>query len=96
MEVIFLLLQASIYILSTKSSEARGYANMADRKSGSFSFKVPPGTSLSEIQSAIENEITETAIKVFEEIRAYEYLIELTDATQVQELACETTTRQVN
>jgi len=72
LQVIFLLLQASIYILSTKSCKARGYSNMVHRKSRSSSFKVPPGTSLTEIKTAIENEITERAIKVFQGIGAYD------------------------
>ena len=59
---------------------------MADRKSRSFSFKVPPGTSLAQIRASIENEITEGAINVFQQIGASEYLVELTDAAQVREL----------
>ena len=64
----------------------RGHANMADRKSRSFSFKVPPGKSLAQIRASIENEITEGAINVFQQIGASEYLVELTDAAQVREL----------
>ena len=59
---------------------------MADRKSRSFSFKVPPGTSLAQIRASIENEITEGAINVFQQIGASEYFVELTDAAQVREL----------
>ena len=59
---------------------------MADCKSRSFSVKVPPGTSLAQIRASIENEITEGAINVFQQIGASEYLVELTDAAQVREL----------
>lgn len=59
---------------------------MADRKARSFTFKVPPGTKLNEIKTAIENETTEGAIKVFQEIGAYECLIELNEATRAQEI----------
>ena len=59
---------------------------MADRKAKSFTFKVPPGAGLGEIKTAIENETTEGAIKGFQEIGAYEYLIELNEATQVHEI----------
>ena len=59
---------------------------MVDRKSRSFSFKVLPGTSLAQIRALIENEITEGAINVFQQIGASEYLVELTDAAQVRKL----------
>ena len=49
-------------------------------------LKVSPGTSLVQIKASIESEITEGAIKVFQQIGASEYLIELTNATQVREL----------
>ena len=59
---------------------------MADCKARTFTFKIPPGTRLNEIKTAIEHETEEGAIKVFQEIGAYEYLIELNEATQVQEI----------
>ena len=59
---------------------------MADRQVRSFTFKIPPGRRLNEIKTAIELETEEGAIKVFQEIGAYEYLIELNEATQVQEI----------
>lgn len=59
---------------------------MADRKARSLTFKLPPGTNLRLIKQAIEQENSQNEIKVFQEINANEYLIELTSQTQVQEL----------
>ena len=57
---------------------------MADRKARSITFKVPAGTNLGDIKTAIENENTDNRITVFQEIG--EYLVELTETTHVQEL----------
>lgn len=59
---------------------------MADRKSESLTFKVPPGTHLGELKQGIENENAENIITVFQEIRTNEYLVELTSPNQAQEL----------
>ena len=59
---------------------------MADRKARSFTFKVPAGTNLGDIKTAIETENTDNVITVFQEIGANEYLVELTEATHLQEL----------
>ena len=59
---------------------------MADHKAKSQTFKVPEGTNLGEIKMAIENENTNNVITLFQEIGANEYLVELTDATHVQEM----------
>ena len=59
---------------------------MADRKARSITFKVPAGTNLGDIKTAIENENTDNRITVFQEIGANEYLVELTETTHVQEL----------
>ena len=59
---------------------------MADRKARSITFKVPAGTNLGDIKTAIETENTNNVITVFQEIGANEYLVELTEATHVQEL----------
>lgn len=59
---------------------------MADRKARSLTFKVPPGTNLGTLKQAIENENANNQIKVFQDIGANEYLIELTSADQAQDL----------
>ena len=58
---------------------------MADCKARSFTFKTPPGTNLGTLKEAIESE-NDNEIKVFQEIGANEYLIELTSANQTQYL----------
>lgn len=59
---------------------------MADRKARSLTFKVPAGTNLGEIKTAIENENTNNVITVFQDIGANEYLVELTEASHAQEM----------
>ena len=59
---------------------------MADRKARSFQFKVPPGTRLRDIKDAIELQIEDIYITVFQQINAYEYLVELARGTHVDEL----------
>ena len=59
---------------------------MADRKARSFQFKVPPGTRLRDIKDAIELQIEDNYITVFQQINAYEYLVELARGTHVDEL----------
>ena len=59
---------------------------MADRKARSLTFKVPPGTNLGTLKQAIENENTNNEIRVFQEIGANEYLIELTSELQTQDI----------
>ena len=59
---------------------------MADRKARSLTFKVPPGTNLGTLKDAIEKENANNEIKVFQEIGANEYLIEITSAIQAQEM----------
>ena len=49
---------------------------MADRKARSFQFKVPPGTRLRDIKDAIELQIEDNYITVFQRINAYEYLVD--------------------
>lgn len=59
---------------------------MADRKSRCFTFKVPPGTRLGDLKQAIEHENAENIITVFQEIGTDEYLVELTNQNQAQEI----------
>ena len=65
---------------------ARGQANMADRKAKSLTFYVPPGTNLGNVKTAIEQENADNKITVFQEIGTNEYLVEMTDASNAQEL----------
>ena len=65
---------------------ARGRANMADRKAKSLTFHVPPGTNLGNVKTAIEQENADNKITVFQEIGTNEYLIQMTDASNAQEL----------
>ena len=57
---------------------------MADRKARSLTFKVPPGTNLGVLKQAIEEENSDNEIRVFQEIGANEYLVELTSTIQAQ------------
>ena len=59
---------------------------MADRKARSFTFKTPPGVNLGVIRAAIEGESNPTAIKVFQQISASEYLVELSNQDLTEEL----------
>ena len=59
---------------------------MADRKARSFIFKIPPGTNLQEVRNAIQEITGDDSIKVFQEINTYEYLVELTNDHQIQEI----------
>ena len=59
---------------------------MADHKAKSLPFHVPPGTNLGNVKTAIEQENADNKIPVFQEIGTNEYLIEMTDASNVQEL----------
>lgn len=59
---------------------------MADRKSKSFTFKVPPGTCLGDLKEAIKNENAGNTITVFQEIGTNEYPVELTSPNQAQEM----------
>ena len=59
---------------------------MADRKAKSFIFKTPPGTNLGEARNGIQEITRNDSIKVFQEINAFEYLVELTTDNQIQEI----------
>lgn len=59
---------------------------MADRKARSFIFKIPPGTNLGTVRNNIQEITGEGSIKVFQEINALEYLVELTTDNQIQEI----------
>ena len=59
---------------------------MVDRKARSLTFRVTPGTNLGTLKDAIGNENANNEIKVFQEIGANEYLIEMTSAIQAQEM----------
>ena len=59
---------------------------MADRKARSFIFKTPTGTNLRELRNGIQEITGEDSIKVFQEINAFEYLVELTTDHQIQEI----------
>ena len=59
---------------------------MADRKAKSFIFKTPPGTNLGEVRNGILQITGDDSIKVFQEINAFEYLVELTTDHQIQEI----------
>ena len=59
---------------------------MADRKAKSFLFKTPPGTNLGEVRNGILQITGDDSIKVFQEINAFEYLVELTTDHQIQEI----------
>ena len=59
---------------------------MADRKAKSFIFKTPPGTNLGEVCNGIQEITGNDSIKVFQEINAFEYLVELTTDNQSQEI----------
>ena len=59
---------------------------MADRKARSFIFKIPPGTNLREVRNGIQDITGENSIKVFQDINAFEYLVELTNDHQIQEI----------
>ena len=58
---------------------------MVDRRARSLQFKVPPGTRLRDIKDAIELQIEDNYITVFQQINAYEYLVELARGTHVDE-----------
>ena len=59
---------------------------MADRKAKSFIFKTPPGTNLGEVRNGILQITGDDNIRVFQEINAFEYLVELTTDHQIQEI----------
>ena len=59
---------------------------MVDRKARSFIFKIPPGTNLREVRNSIQGITGDDSIKVFQEINAHEYLVELTNNHQIQEI----------
>ena len=59
---------------------------MADRKAKSLTFYVPPGTNLGNVKTAIEQENADNKITGFQEIGTNEYLVEMTDASNAQEL----------
>ena len=59
---------------------------MADRKAKSLTFHVPPGTNVGNVKTAIENENADNKITVFQEIGTNEYLVEMTIASNAQEL----------
>ena len=59
---------------------------MADRKAKSLTFHVPPGTNLADVKTAIEQENADNKITVCQEIGTNEYLVEMTDASNAQEL----------
>ena len=59
---------------------------MGDRQAKSLTFHVPPGTNLGNVKTAIENENADNKITVFQEIGTNEYLVEITDASNAQEL----------
>ena len=52
---------------------------MVDCKAKSFIFKIPPGTNLGEVRNSIQEITGDDSIEVFQEINAYEYLVELTN-----------------
>ena len=84
--VIFSTSVLLVLYIFTKQLALRAQANMADRKARSLTFKIPPGTNLGSIKEAIERESSDNEIKVFQEIGANEYLIELTSQIQAQDL----------
>ena len=49
-------------------------------------FKTPPGTNLGEVRNGIQEITGDDSIKVFQEINAFEYLVELTTDHQIQEI----------
>ena len=55
-------------------------------KPRSFFFKIPAGTNLQEVKNGIHEITGDDGIKVFQEINAYEYLVELTNDHQIQEI----------
>ena len=59
---------------------------MVDRKAKTLTFHVPPGTNLGNVKTALEQENADNKITVFQEIGTNEYLIEMTDASNAQEL----------
>ena len=59
---------------------------MADRKARSFIFETPPRTNVGAIRNGIQEITGEDSIKVFQEINAFEYLVELTTDHQIQEI----------
>ena len=65
---------------------AHCHAIMVDRKARSFIFKTPPLTNLGAIRNGIQEITGEDSIKVFQEINAFEYLVELTTDHQIQEI----------
>ena len=59
---------------------------MANRKARSFIFNLPPGMRLGQVKNAIQEITADDTITVFEEISTYEYLVELTNDNQIQEI----------
>ena len=62
------------------------HAVTPDHKARSFIFKTPPRTNLGAVRNGIQETTGEDSIKVFQEINAFEYLVELTTHHQIQEI----------